>query len=185
MLKLENLKVVRGENTLVENLNLELNSGEVLLVTGKNGSGKSTLAAVISGDYPSALGSVNINGKLGVLLQNLEINFPITVADFLGLADKSFQSNELAKRLVSNELYSKKITELSVGQLQRVELAQVILQNADIYLLDEPFSAQDYENTALILEILKSLKLSGKSIVLINHVTLNLDELIDKTLNLH
>jgi iron/zinc/copper transport system ATP-binding protein len=158
--------------------------GEALLITGANGSGKSTLASAIASNFKADSGSIEISGKLGVLLQNIEIDFPISVEDFIDLAGTAEANNELINRLISEEIRGKKITQLSVGQLQRVEIAQVLRLNPDIYLLDEPFSAQDEENTELLIEILKSLKANGKGIMIINHIQLNLDGLIDEVLNL-
>ena len=184
MLKVEKLNISRGNKRLIADLSFSVSSGESLLITGQNGSGKSTLASVIANDYRADSGEVLIEGKLGVLLQNIEIDFPITVSEFLDLADESNRNQELIDRLISPDLLPKKITQLSVGQLQRVEIAQVIKQDPDIYLLDEPFSAQDRENSEILIEILKTLKSKGKSIVLINHIKLDLNELVDQVLDL-
>lgn len=184
MLKVINLNITRGNQKLISDLNFSLEAGQSLLITGQNGSGKSTLAAVISNDYRAESGEVKIEGKLGVLLQNTEIDFPITVSEFLSLAGNSMNNQELIEQLISPELLPKKITQLSFGQLQRVEIAQILKQDPDIYLLDEPFSAQDKENSAILIEIIQSLKAKGKSIIIINHVNLDLEGLIDQVLNL-
>lgn len=184
MLKVNNLTISRGGKVLIKELNFSLEPGSSLLITGQNGSGKSTLAAVLSSDYRADTGQVSFQGSIGVLLQNIELDFPITVSEFLNLAGESETNQDLIDILISPELLAKKITQLSVGQLQRVEIAQVIKQNPDLYLLDEPFSAQDQENIEKLIEILKSLKKLGKSILIINHVKLNLAGLIDEVLNL-
>ena len=184
MLKVSNLTLSRGGRSLVNNLNFKVKSGEALLITGVNGSGKSTLASVIAGNFKADSGSVEISGRLGVLLQNIEIDFPISVEEFLDLAGTDVVNDELINHLISEEIRGKKITQLSVGQLQRVEIAQVLRINPDLYILDEPFSAQDKENTELLIEIFKKLKTKGKGILIINHIQLNLDGLIDEVLNL-
>ena len=184
MLKVSNLTLSRGGRSLVNNLNFKVKPGEALLITGVNGSGKSTLASVIAGNFKADSGSVEISGRLGVLLQNIEIDFPILVDEFIDMAGMEVANNELINRLISEEIRGKKITQLSVGQLQRVEIAQVLRINPDLYILDEPFSAQDKENTELLIEIFKKLKTKGKGILIINHIQLNLDGLIDEVLNL-
>ena len=184
MLKISNLTLSRGGRFLVNNLNFTVKPGEALLITGVNGSGKSTLASAIASNFKADSGSVDMSGKLGVLLQNIEIDFPISVEEFIDLAGKDAANNDLIKRLITDDIRGKKITQLSVGQLQRVEIAQVLRLNTDYCLLDEPFSAQDRENTELLIEILKSLKAKGKGILIINHIQLNLDGLIDEVLNL-
>jgi len=184
MIRVEKLNISRGEKRLISDLNFSIPAGESLLITGQNGSGKSTLASVIASDYLADSGKVQIEGSLGVLLQNIEIDFPIKVSEFLDLAGQSNINQELINRLISPDLLDKKITQLSVGQLQRVEIAQVIKQDPDIYLLDEPFSAQDQGYSAILIEILKSLKARGKSILIINHIKLDLEGLVDQVLNL-
>lgn len=184
MLKISNLTLNRGVKNLVKDLNLNLSAGSALLINGANGSGKSTLASAIAGDFKITSGSIESSGKMGVLLQNLEIDFPITVSEFLSLAGNSQINQEIINLIVAADLLDKKITQLSMGQLQRVEIAQVIKLDPDIYVLDEPFSAQDQENTELLISIFKELKASGKCLLIINHIQLNLDGLIDQTLNL-
>lgn len=184
MLKVSNFSLSRAGVSLMENLNFTVQPGEALLITGANGSGKSTLASAIAGNFKADSGNVEISGKLGVLLQNIEIDFPISVEEFIDLAGKDAANNELINRIITDDIKGKKITKLSVGQLQRVEMAQVLRLNPDYYLLDEPFSAQDQENTELLIEILKSLKAMNKGILIINHIQLNLGGLIDEVLNL-
>lgn len=184
MLKVSNLSLTRRAKPLVNNLDFQVMPGEAFLITGANGSGKSTLASAIAGNFKADSGSVEISGKLGVLLQNIEIDFPISVKEFIDLAGTDDANNQLIDRLVSEEIRGKKITQLSVGQLQRVEIAQVLKLNPDFYVLDEPFSAQDNENTELLIEIFKELKTRGNGILIINHIQLNLDGLIDEVLNL-
>lgn len=184
MLKVSNLSLTRGAKLLVNNLDFKVMPGEAFLITGANGSGKSTLASAIAGNFKADSGSVEISGKLGVLLQNIEIDFPISVREFIDLAGTDDANDQLIDRLISEEIRGKKITQLSVGQLQRVEIAQVLRLNPDFYVLDEPFSAQDNENTELLIEIFKELKAKGNGILIINHIQLNLDGLIDEVLNL-
>lgn len=184
MLKVSNISAIRSGKALFDGLTFALKNGEVLEIKGPNGSGKSSLAEIISGDLKPQSGSVECSFQLGVLLQNIEIDFPITVSEFVSMGNlKADAAGALAKLRIS-ELAEKLITQLSVGQLQRVELAQLIQQNPDLFILDEPFSAQDSENVAHLIELFKELKNSGKSIILINHIDLEFAGLVDQTLQL-
>ena len=184
MLRVSNVSATRSGKLLFEGISFDLAKGEVLQIKGPNGSGKSSLAAIISGDFQQNSGMVECKFRIGVLLQNIEIDFPITVAEFVALGDKKGDVAGALVKLRISELSEKLVTELSVGQLQRVELAQLLLQNPELYILDEPFSAQDSENITYLIGLLKELKSTGKSIILINHIELDLIGLVDQTLQL-
>lgn len=184
MLKVTDLTVERGDRIILNKISCEVNAGEVLQVVGKNGSGKSTLAHALAGDIRILSGSITAQGKLGYLLQNIEIDFPITVGEFIQMADPKTDIHNVVSLLHLEELLNEKVTQISMGQLQRVELAQVLLLDPEIYLLDEPFSAQDQANTQLIIAVLAQLKARNKTIIVINHLAINLDELVDRTLTL-
>lgn len=184
MLKVSNVSSIRSGHKLFEGVTFNLAKGEVLQIKGPNGSGKSTLASIIAGDLIPNSGTVESEFTKGVLLQNIEIDFPITVSEFVAMGNlKSDPASQLAKLRVS-ELSEKLITKLSVGQLQRVELAQLLQQDPELYILDEPFSAQDKEHITYLIGLLSELKSSGKAIILINHIELDLTGLVDKTLQL-
>ena len=195
MLKVNNLSLERGGRKLFERISFHVSGGQVLQIKGANGSGKSSLLQVLAGDLKPTSGEVLIDGKskidlisltqkLGYLPQELAIDFPISVFDFLQMAKPKVDLGPVLTRFELEELQDKKMTELSLGQIQRVQIAQIVFQDPEIYLLDEPFSAQDQEHIQLILRILSELKTSGKSVLLTNHIDMNLNSLIDLELNL-
>lgn len=192
MLKVSNLTVTRAGKELISNLNFELNRGQLIHMTGANGSGKSTLASVIAGDLP-AVGEITFDGskdysikelaKLrGALLQELEIEFPITVAEYVALGGSN--SGEVLSNLELEDIAERRITQVSQGQLQRAMLAQLIVQDPALYILDEPFSAQDQHFVEVIIGELRRLKSEGRAIILINHIDLKLGDLVDITMQL-
>lgn len=195
MLRVEDLRVERGGKTLFSNLSFDLDRGEALEIRGKNGSGKSTLAAILAGDLKPSEGIVSYSGVdsdsvkamakfMGVLFQNTEISFPITVGDFISLANPEQPTDAVINRLDLTEIANKEITKISAGQLQRTQIAQLIHQDPDLLILDEPFSAQDSEQIKKLIEIFSELKSMKKTLILINHIDLDLRDLIDKHLDL-
>lgn len=184
MLKVSNLTLARGGKTLFSHLNCELAKGEALHIVGANGSGKSSLAFAIAGDLIPDAGEISLEGSFGFLMQSLDIDFAITVKEFIQMGNPKYEIGEVINQLNLDNLMEKGITQISQGQLQRVELAQLLIQSPDLYILDEPFSAQDEGNTELILEVLKREKKREKSLVLISHIEMNLTGLIDKSIYL-
>ena len=193
MLEVKNLTLVRGGKKLFENLSFEVSSGQVFQIKGVNGSGKSSFLQAIAGDIEPSDGEILINGEknippkrlvrlLGYLPQELSVDFPITVLDYLRMAGSPSQINHFLSKFQLDDLFTKRITELSLGQLQRVQFAQVMLQDPGIFLLDEPFSAQDRENTWLLMSVLEELKMKGKCVVLTNHIQMPMKDLIDNEL---
>lgn len=195
LLKVENLTLIRGNQLLFENVAFSLNKGEALQIIGANGAGKSSLASVIAGDLSATGGTVKYNGAqhlnvselsqiLSILSQSIEIDFAITSQEFIQMGNMKKDIVEEVRRLKIEDLLHKKITELSQGQLQRVFLAQLLVQDPQLLILDEPFSAQDSENTQMLIRILKELKKSGKALIIINHLQVDLGDLVDKHLTL-
>lgn len=195
MLKVNDLHLERGGRALFINLSFELNKGEVLQILGRNGSGKSSLAAILAGDLKPQSGEVKYSNfelnipnemakHLGVLFQNTEVDFAIAVKEYIQMANPKKSANGFIGKLRLEEFAEKPITKLSAGQLQRVQIAQLLHQDPEVLILDEPFSAQDNEHTELLINLFLELKRQGKTIILINHIDLDLKGLVDKTLNL-
>lgn len=184
MLKVEKLSLNRGAKTITEQLTFHLKKGELLKLSGPNGSGKSSLAMAIAGDIPKTSGEIKCDGKIGYLMQSLEIDFPITVTEFIQLARPKADIRNLLEKLNLTEITNKKITQISMGQLQRAEIAQILLQDPDLIILDEPFSAQDAENTLSLVRLIENLKSEGKSFILINHIDMDISDLVDQEISL-
>ncbi|CAJ1953018.1 unnamed protein product [Sphenostylis stenocarpa] len=165
----------------LRNITLEVKPGQKVAICGEVGSGKSTLLATLLGEVPKTNGTVEIYGKIAYVSQTAWIESGTIQENILFGSDldmhryqETLQRSSLVKDI---ELFPHgDITEigerginLSGGQKQRIQLARALYQNADVYLLDDPFSAVD-ANTATSLfneYIMEGLK--GKTVLLVTH----------------
>lgn len=184
MIEINSVSFSRGDHKIFQGFSAEISLGESVLLTGPNGTGKSTLIQLIGGLLKPNVGSVKIDGidikglsaKEQALLRSIApqrriftLAFTVEqVMNFLPRKMRVEDSSYLVKQLGITEILTKKVTELSIGQQERVSLALAISQRANYYLLDEPFSAQDSESTARILELIIELK-KKKGVLVISH----------------
>uniref|UniRef100_A0ACD6A5A1 Uncharacterized protein n=1 Tax=Avena sativa TaxID=4498 RepID=A0ACD6A5A1_AVESA len=172
------------ENTskpTLKNINLVVEAGEKIAICGEVGSGKSTILAAVLGEVPKTEGTIQVCGKIAYVSQTAWIQTG-TVQDnilFGSLMDKQRYEETLARCSLVKDLemlpfgdrtqIGERGVNLSGGQKQRVQLARALYQNADIYLLDDPFSAVDaHTATSLFNEYVMS-ALSDKTVVLVTH----------------
>ena len=195
MLEVNNITIERKGNLLCKNLSFKVEPGTLLHLKGMNGSGKSSLLQALIGDLKPQEGEVFVDGKklksareiareIGYLPQELKIDFPISVNEFLLLAKPKKDITHIVNLLDLENLKDKKITEISLGQLQRVQFAQLLVQNPNIFLLDEPFSVQDDFNKGNILGILKDLKREQKTVIITHHLHSEIEEIVDQAIEL-
>ncbi|KAM0894855.1 hypothetical protein ACQ4PT_024288 [Festuca glaucescens] len=166
---------------ILKNINLVVKGGEKVAICGEVGSGKSTLFAAVLGEVPKTEGTIQVCGKIAYISQNAWIQTG-TVQDnilFGSPIDRERYQDTLTRCSLVKDLEmlpygdSTQIGErgvnLSGGQKQRVQLARALYQNADIYLLDDPFSAVDaHTATSLFNEYVMS-ALSDKTVILVTH----------------
>ncbi|XP_048548789.1 ABC transporter C family member 10-like [Triticum urartu] len=168
-------------NTTLKNINLVVKGGEKIAICGEVGSGKSTLLAAVLGEVPKTEGMIQVYGKIAYVSQNAWIQSG-TVQDnilFGSSMDGERYHNTLVRCSLVKDLemlpygdctqIGERGVHLSGGQKQRVQLARALYQNADIYLLDDPFSAVDaHTATSLFNEYVMS-ALSDKTVLLVTH----------------
>lgn len=197
LLKLENVKkeykISKSNKQIILNdINLELSSGEFVCIYGESGSGKSTLMNIIGGLDNNYDGKVKIDDvsikkldldnyrrdKIGFVFQNFNLIPYLTVfenvmlmLDMVKLKEKEkIKRTKEALRKVGLIKHShKKPNELSGGMKQRVALARAIINEPDIILADEPTGALDKKNANKVLNILKNLSLEGKLVIVVTH----------------
>lgn len=197
LLKLENIKkeykISKSNKQIILNdINLELSSGEFVCIYGESGSGKSTLMNIIGGLDNNYDGKVKIDDvsikeldldnyrrdKIGFVFQNFNLIPYLTVfenvmlmLDMVKLKEKEkIKKTKEALRKVGPIKHShKKPNELSGGMKQRVALARAIINEPDIILADEPTGALDKKNANKVLNILKNLSLEGKLVIVVTH----------------
>ena len=185
ILKIRNLKKnyhdSNSETTAIKNVNLDIYSNEWISIVGPSGCGKTTLLSILANLEKASSGSIIFknNNKIGYMLQK-DALFPwLTVLDncLLGLRINHSLNEDSKKKVLSllntyglSEFINKYPNSLSGGMRQRVALIRTLAVDPDILLLDEPFSALDYQ-TRLILsdDIYDIVKKEKKTVILVTH----------------
>lgn len=191
-LTIDNLTVSYQGQKALTNISLTIPAGKITGIIGPNGAGKSTflkgmLGLIKTDSRAVSLGSQPIDlqkKKIAYVEQRsaLDLSFPINVLEVvllgtypkLGLMKRPKKEDKAkalaALQTVQLEAFAKRqIGELSGGQLQRVFIARVLAQDADVIVLDEPFVGIDMTSEKVIMDILKQLKEAGKTIVIVHH----------------
>lgn len=184
-IEIRNLTVAYGENIALENLNLDVEAESLMALVGPNGAGKSTLIKTILKFLKQITGEIKINGKtLAYVPQrnSVDWDFPTTLFDVVEMGCygrvglfKRVNKEEKQKVLKAIEqvgmldFKDRQISELSGGQQQRAFIARALVQEADIYLMDEPFQGVDSTTEKSIVDILKKLKSEGKTLIVVHH----------------
>ncbi|MFY9140488.1 MAG: ABC transporter ATP-binding protein [Thermacetogeniaceae bacterium] len=168
MLRVEDLYVAVGGKTILRGVNLHIKPGETHVLFGPNGSGKSTLLGAIMGfdRYQVTSGKIFFKGKditslpvneraklgIGISFQRPPVLRGVSLGDLLQATDEKENSiNELAKPLNLVSFLERDVNYgFSGGEVKRSEMLQLLVQNPDLVLLDEPESGVDLENIAII-----------------------------------
>ena len=169
-----------GEMQVLSNISFTLFQGEILSLLGPSGSGKSTILNILTKLLEPTSGSVTINGTVGYMFQKDHLLEWRSIMDNITLGleimhkknDK--KSMERIERLLKTyglwdfrNMYPK---ELSGGMRQRVALIRTLSVDPDILLLDEPFSALDYQTRLMVNDVVyKIIKNENKSVILVTH----------------
>lgn len=186
LIEIKDLTITRGGRTVIEGFSATINPGKITAIIGPNGSGKSSLLAAIAGDIPASSGSIAFDGReittlslleqadiRSVVLQERSYWLSYSVREVIEMgqsAEAITRIDEVVKSLDMVDFADQSVTTLSGGEAQRVEIARALIRDADIYLLDEPLSAQDTASKARIVAILKKLRDEGKTILVIAHI---------------
>lgn len=197
---LDNVCFSYGNRYIFKNVNLELKSNVITGIVGKSGSGKTTLLEIISGLLKPTKGKVLIDyvdinkidyrRNIGIVFQNPENSFfNIYVKEELEFALKNFNINvdliEFIKLVgLKEDILNKKLDELSSGEKRLIAILSVLVYNPKIILLDEPTINLDYSNKKKVISLIKKLKKSGKTILIVSHDVNMLYELCDNIIAL-
>ena len=190
-LEVSNLCVRYNGRVALEDVSFGLEEGAQVAVVGPNGAGKSTLFKAIAGIIPSASGEVNIAGAgpgghicIAYMPQRSQVDwdFPVSVADVvmmgrigkLGLlrfpTPRDWELVQQSLEVVGlDHLASRQIGELSGGQQQRMFIARALAQEAELMLMDEPFTGLDLTSQDGIFQILDQLRQHGVTLLLAMH----------------
>lgn len=196
-----------GGNAVLKSAGFLLDSGEIHALMGENGAGKSTLMKILTGVYTRDAGTVIVDGKevcykdpqeaekAGIVFIHQELNvlFDLTVEEnmflgkeikkALGVCDKKAMRQEVKKvleKLGVNIDPGQRMSELSVGQQQMIEIAKALMVDAQVIIMDEPTAALTQSETEVLFEVVNSLRKKGVSIVYISHRMEEIFELCDR-----
>jgi simple sugar transport system ATP-binding protein len=198
--KMENICKSFGTVKANNNINFEVNKGEIHALLGENGAGKSTLMNMLSGFYKPDSGSIYIHGTevismnpkesinlgIGMIHQHYKLVEVMTARDnvILGQSGSIIMKNrELSKEIREiADKYGlmvdpdKKVYDMSIGEKQAVEILKVLYQGADILIMDEPTAVLTPQETKKLFEIMRNMAKNGCSIIIITH---KLNEVMD------
>ena len=198
----ENLTKKYGTQRAVDNISFEVKTGEIVGFLGPNGAGKTTTMKIITCFMAPTDGNVKINGEsildkyddlkknIGYLPENNPLYYEMPVMDYLRFVAElqSVPANQVKERIIKmvrltglNDEKHKKIGELSKGYRQRVGLAQAMIHDPEILILDEPTTGLDPNQ---IVEIRKLIKELGreKTVILSTHILSEVEATCDRIL---
>lgn len=203
MIKIENVsfKYKNSNTKILDKLNFEVNNGEIVAIIGENGSGKSTIGKLISGIIKLKEGKIFIDefdisenykliqNRIGIVFQNPENQIIFNnIYDELSFSLKGLDKLEIENRINESlnqvDMYEFKNSDLytlSLGQKQRIMIAEVLAKNPKYIILDEPTTMIDSQGKEKIYKIIQKLKKQGYTIICITNVA---DEILlaDRTL---
>lgn len=195
MIKIKNLSKSFDDHMVLDNINLDIKEGEMVAILGESGSGKSTLLNIIGlieGDYDgdyyfkdnknvrvnSSQSSKLIREEISYIFQSFALIEDESVRDNLKLAlkyvnkSKDEEENmilEALEKVNMRDHIDKIVASLSGGEQQRVALARAILKPSSLILADEPTGSLDEKNKEYVMDVLKDLNKSGKTVLVVTH----------------
>lgn len=205
-LKMNNISKRFGQVLANKNINLIINKGEVHAILGENGAGKSTLMNILVGLYQPTEGSIYVNGKkvnidspakavdlgIGMVHQHFMLIESMTVLENIILGTEKDKSIFIKKGSIRKEVINlsekygldvdldKYITEISVGEQQRVEIIKALYRGAELLVLDEPTAALTDIEVKGLFKIIRKLTGEMKSVIFISHKMNEVLEISDR-----
>jgi manganese/zinc/iron transport system ATP- binding protein len=207
-LAVRDLTVAYGEKPALWDVDLDIEPGTLTAVVGPNGAGKSTLLKAALGLVPKVAGSVQVFGvpmpaavgRVAYVPQRSAVDwdFPTDVLDVAmmgtyrklgwfrrpGKAERAWTMECLGVMGIA-DLSRRQISELSGGQQQRVFLARALVQDPDLFLLDEPLAGVDATTEEKVLELFGKLRSQGKTVVVVHHDLETVREVFDRAVLLN
>lgn len=191
-LSIHDMTVAYHRKPVLWDVDLDLPEDKLIGVVGPNGAGKSTLIKAVMDLVPKASGRVRVYGKpyrknrsrVGYVPQreSVDWDFPVSALDVVTMGrygrigwclPVTKRHREAAREALDRvgiaDLADRQISQLSGGQQQRTFLARSLVQDADLYLMDEPFAAVDAATEKAIVKILQDLKAAGKTALVVHH----------------
>lgn len=207
-LAIQDLTVAYHRKPVIWDVDLEIPEGKLVGIVGPNGAGKSTLIKACLNLIPRTSGKISIYGsayekarkRVGYVPQreSVDWDFPVSALDVVAMGTYGTlgwfrRVNKRAKSLAMQALdrvgladyADRQISQLSGGQQQRTFLARALVQDADVYFMDEPFAAVDAATERAIVELLKELQRRGKTCLVVHHDLATVSQYFDWTVLLN
>ena len=208
VIEIKNLNFGYNEKLILKDINLEVDEGDFLAISGQNGSGKTTLIKILTGELKKQDGKINILGKaieniddfsdigyVPQLSESRDITFPLTCFEYVILnlyrefnvfkrpsKEVVKKTNDIFKRLDIENLKDRPFNKLSGGQQQRVMIARSMVASPKILILDEPTVGIDQKSKEEFLDLLGNLnKKHDITILIISHEMDLIDKFVNKT----
>lgn len=201
MIEVKNLVKLYGDKRAVDDVTFTVQKGEVLGFLGQNGAGKSTTMNIITGYLSSTSGTVTIDGheiledpievkkRIGYLPEHPPLYLDMTVKDYLGFMfdlkkvklPKKQHIEEICNVVKIADVYNRVIKNLSKGYRQRVGLAQALLGNPDVLIMDEPTVGLDPKQMIEIRNLIKSLG-QRHTVILSSHILSEVQMICDRVI---
>ena len=185
-----------GKEKVLEDVNMKIIPGHIYGVVGNNGSGKTVLMKCICGFLKPDSGSIYVNGQkvgkdcdfpesIGIIIETP--GFLPNITGYANLKILAGLKGKIGKKEIRDTLervglepdMKKNVSKYSLGMRQRLGIAQAIMENPDVLILDEPFNGLDRAGVIQMRNLLKELKCQGKAIMLASHNAADIDELCD------
>ncbi len=196
IIQIVNLTKRYKKSIILDKISLEIEHGTVVGIIGRNGSGKTVLLKIISGLISYDCGKVTVNGKIvgseidfpdniGIIIENP--GFIPYLSGYKNLKNLASIRNRITDDEIKNSMRSvglnpddkKHVGKYSLGMRQRLGLAQAIMENPDLLILDEPMNGLDKDGAADMRQYLLNLKAQGKTILIASHSAEDIDVLCD------
>lgn len=185
MITASNLTLSYGNRTVLEGFSASFSQGTITAIIGANGSGKSTLLAALAGDLAPLVGEIAFDGKPIKEMKRKELShlrslaqqshqywMAFTADEILRLGHDQVSEarfNYLIEKLGIAQYINQRVTTLSGGQLQRIEIARALLRELPVVMLDEPFASQDLKSISAIKDLLLEESAAGRTVLLVAH----------------
>ena len=207
-LEVRDLTVAYERRPVVWDVRLKVPPGSLTAIVGPNGAGKSTLLKAALGLVPMNSGEVRFFGReldevrlrVGYVPQreSVDWDFPVSALDVVAMGlyrkigwfrrltrDHRREALSALEKVGMGSYANRQISQLSGGQQQRVFLARALAQNADFYLMDEPFAGVDMATEKTIVGLLKELRESGRTVLVVHHDLQTVREYFDQVVLLN
>ncbi len=195
LLEINNLSKSYDDKVVLKDINLSVTNGKIIGLLGKNGAGKTTLIKLINDLLTPTTGEILINGKkvgveskkvISYLPERTYLNKQMKVSEVIDYFNdfyENFDSDKAKKLLKDLDLdVNQKLSKMSKGMQEKVQLVLVMSRNADLYILDEPLGGVDPATRDYILDTILSNFNESASVIISTHLISDIERILDEVI---